>query len=218
MKPSIAPFAHCLIASLLMVSITGTASAQTQAPKQSRSTVGRTISFVGGAAAGLVMHEMGHVVFGAAFGASPRVAPLHYAGIPFFEITHNTVSRRQEFVISSAGFWVQYANSEWILTKRPNIRHESAPFEKGILAFDVATSTLYSAAAFARMGPDARDTRGMAVSLGTHGWPEPVVGVFVLAPAVFDGVRYLKPDAKWAKWASRVSKVTGVALTMMAGK
>jgi hypothetical protein len=180
--------------------------------------VASTLLFLGGAAAGLGIHETGHVIFSATFDANPRVEPLHYGFIPFFKIEHDPVTRRQEFVISSAGFWMQYVDSEWILTARPNLRHEHQPFLKGILAFDLAASTMYSIAAFGQFGPLERDTRGMAVSLGKDGWPEPVVGVIVLAPAALDGYRYLHPESQWAKWASRSAKVASVVLVAFAGR
>jgi hypothetical protein len=182
------------------------------------SIVASTLLFLGGAAAGLGIHETGHVIFSATFDANPRVEPLHYGFIPFFKIEHDPVTRRQEFVISSAGFWMQYVDSEWILTARPNLRHEHQPFLKGILAFDLAASTMYSIAAFGQFGPLERDTRGMAVSLGKDGWPEPVVGLIVLAPAALDGYRYLHPEAQWAKWASRSAKVASVVLVAFAGR
>lgn len=182
------------------------------------SRVTRVLVFFTGAAAGLAVHESGHIMFGEAFGAHPRVRPLEGSAIPFFKIVHDPVSRRKEFAISSAGLWMQYADSEWMLTARPRLRDEHAPFLKGILAFDLATSTMYGIAAFARAGPSERDTRGIAVSLGRTGVPEPRVGLLVLAPAVLDGYRFLKPDSRWAAWASRSVKVASVILTMAAGK
>jgi hypothetical protein len=44
--------------------------------------------------------------------------------------------------------------------------------------------------------------------------PEPFIGAVVLAPAVFDTIRYFKPDATWAKWASRAAKVRSVLLVI----
>jgi hypothetical protein len=178
------------------------------------SSLRRTVTFLGGGAAGLVMHEAGHLVTGVSFGAHPRVAPLADGPVPFFVISHDDVSRRREFVISSSGFWVQHAVSEWILSARPNLAREQAPFLKGVLAFNVGTSVVYSVAAFARSGPSERDTRGMAASLGHHGAPEPFVGALVLAPALLDGYRYLKPNSAWAKWTSRGCKVAAVLLTV----
>ena len=157
-------------------------------------------------------------MFGAAFGAHPRVRPLEHSPIPFFKIVHDAVSPRKEFAISSAGLWMQYADSEWMLTKRPHLRDEHAPFLKGMLAFDLATSTMYSVAAFARAGPSERDTHGIAASLGRTGAPEPAVGLMVLAPAVLDGYRYMRPEARWAAWASRSVKIASVLLILRAGR
>lgn len=174
--------------------------------------------FLGGAATGFVVHEAGHVIFSVAFDAHPRARRLDYGHIPFFAIGHDPVTRRQEFVISSSGFWMQHASSEWVLTARPDLARERGPFLKGLLAFNIGASLVYSAAAFGRFGPPERDTLGMATTLGEDGVPEPVVGVFILAPAVLDGYRYLHPKSRWAKWASRGAKVAGVALTIVAGK
>jgi len=200
-----------------------TPSAQTPAssvpaPSDQPSIVASTLLFFTGAAAGLAIHESGHLLFGAIFDANPRVEPLRYGFIPFFKIGHDPVTRREEFVISSAGFWMQYVDSEWILAAKPDLRHEHQPLLKGILAFDLGASTVYSIAAFGEFGPLERDTRGMAVSLGKDGWPEPFVGAIVLAPAVLDGYRYFHPDATWAKWASRGAKIASVVLVAAAGK
>lgn len=190
--------------------------APTAAAAQSR--VRKTFSLLAGAASGLVVHETGHVTTGALFGAHPNTKPIHYAGIPFFAITHEPVSRRKEFVISSAGFWMQHAGSEWLLTRRPHLRDESAPFLKGILVFNIATSAMYAGAAIGKIGPLERDPLGMSKSLGKSGWPEPVVGAFILTPALLDGYRYFYPDQKWAAWTSRGMKVAFMALTLVAGR
>jgi hypothetical protein len=166
--------------------------------------------FLAGAGLGLVMHESGHLVFDAIFGADPRIKGVRFGPFPFFAITHRSdLSPRREFAISSAGFWVQDLSSEWILTRRPSIRDAHAPIAKGVLAFNVLNSTGYAMVAFARAGPFERDTRGMAASAGVD---ERAIGALVLAPAVFDAVRYFKPDARWAKWASRAAKAGSVLL------
>lgn len=166
--------------------------------------------FLLGGAIGLATHEAGHLLFDAIFDAKPSVRRVEFHGIPFFAITHPPgLSPRQELAISSAGFWVQHAESEWLLSRRPHLRDEHAPLEKGVLAFDVLASGAYAAAAFAKTGPAERDTRGIAESARID---ERWVGAMVLAPAAFDTVRYFKPDAQWAKWASRASKVGFVLL------
>jgi hypothetical protein len=174
--------------------------------------------FLAGGASGLVVHEAGHVMTGLAFDAHPRARRLNYGPIPFFSIQHDTVTRRREFVITSSGFWMQHAGSEWLLTARPDLKSERAPFLKGVLAFNLAASAVYSVAAFGRFGPPERDTRAMAAALGHDGIPEPIVGLMVIAPAALDGYRYLNPGSAWAKWASRGAKIFGVVLTVAAGR
>ncbi|TAK15533.1 MAG: hypothetical protein EPO35_07280 [Acidobacteria bacterium] len=176
------------------------------------------VRFLAGGVTGLTVHESGHVLTSAMFSAHPGTRPINYAGIPFFTVTHNQVSRKKEFVISSAGLWMQHAGSEWLLTARPNLRHESAPFLKGMFVFNTATSAVYTAAALGRLGPLERDTLGMATSLGRAGWREPVVGIFVAAPAALDVYRYFRPDQKWAAWASRGTKAAFMALVLFAGR
>jgi len=166
--------------------------------------------FLAGATAGLAAHESGHLLFDDIFGAHPGVKKVSFHGLPFFAITHDSgLPPRREFVIDSAGFWVQEATNEVILARRPNLRRERAPFVKGVFAFNVGASIGYAGAAFARTGPAERDTRGMADSLR---WKEPWVGVLILIPAVLDTVRFYHPDARWAAWGSRGAKIGGVVL------
>jgi hypothetical protein len=173
------------------------------------SAIGR---FLAGAAVGLVAHESGHLLFDGIFQADPGLKKVSFHGLPFFAITHKSgLSPRQEFVIDSAGFWVQEATNEYILSRRPHLRRERAPFVKGVFAFNVGASVAYAGAAFARTGPDERDTRGMAESLR---WKEPYVGLLILIPAVLDAVRFYHPEARWAAWGSRASKIGGVALIL----
>jgi len=179
----------------------------TQSVQSTASTVG---GFLLGGAAAFGAHEGGHLLFDAIFQAHPGVKKVSFDGIPFFAVTHDFgLSDRQEFVIDSAGFWVQEGTNEWLLHKHPDLRHEHKPFLKGAFAFNVLASVAYAGAAFARTGPAERDTRGMADAL--H-WKEPYVGLLILAPAILDAVRYYKPDAKWAAWGSRGAKITGVLL------
>ena len=159
---------------------------------------------------GFAAHESGHLFFDVIFDADPGVKRVEYHGIPFFAITHRSgLSPKREFTISSAGFWVQHGGSEWLLTRRPNLRREHAPFAKGILAFNVLTSMAYAGAALARTGPFERDTRGIASSVRID---ERWVGTMLLVPAVFDTYRYFAPEQKWAVWVSRAAKVGMVLL------
>lgn len=152
-------------------------------------------------------HESGHILTGIAFDADPGFKRLDYGLIPFFAVTHNPVSRRREYLISSSGFLAQHLASEWILGRRP-----AGSFEKGWLAFNLATSAVYTVAALGGVGPPERDTRGMALTAGENGLSERAIGVLILVPAVLDGVRYAKADPAWARWSSRAVKAGLVLL------
>ncbi len=165
-----------------------------------------------GGAAGLGLHEAGHLVANWAFEEKVVVKKVNYKGIPFFALAHAPdLSPRREYVVSSAGFWTQYLYSEQILTHHPNLKDEKSPFRKGMLTFHVVTSLVYAGAALGRTGPIERDTRGMASSRRID---ERWIGVMVLAPAILDVYRYFNADARWATWASRGVKMGSVALVL----
>lgn len=187
--------------------------AQTPPPAEARARrAPAVLRFLGGAALALGIHEGAHVSADLSFGATPRVKRVDFHGIPFFAITpEGDLSRRQQFVIASAGFWAQHAGSEWILSQESHLRDRSAPLRKGMLAFNVLASAAYAGAAFARTGPHERDTLGMADGARMD---ERAIGALLLAPAVLDTVRYYKPGAKWATWASRGVKIGLVVLVV----
>jgi hypothetical protein len=174
-------------------------------PPTPPSTGKQAVLFLGGGAIGLAAHEAGHVIADFAFGEKPGLQKVDFHGLPFFAITHRSGRpAREEFVISSAGFWVQHATNEWLLTRRPQLKSEQAPLTKGVFAFNVLASVAYAGAAFAKTGPTERDTRGMAASARID---ERWIGALILAPALLDGWRYYHPNAKWAAWSSRGVKL-----------
>jgi len=183
------------------------------APAPSTATSSRGVwAFLGGAATGLGAHELGHLLFNVVFDAEPGVKRISFKGVPFFAITHRRdLSPRREYAVSSAGLWVQHAASEWILTHEPDLRDRDAPFRKGWLAFNTATSAVYAGAALARGGPPERDTRSMAASRGLD---ERWMGILILGPAVLDALRYFRPGSEWATWTSRGMKVGLVLLVL----
>jgi len=187
-------------------------NADTEKPSARRAET--TLAFLGGAATAFGAHEGSHLLFDALFDARPGAKRVDYGGIPFFAITHHPVSRRREFIISSAGFWTQQGIDEWLLTSRPTLRREHAPFMKGMLAFNVTASVMYSGAALTRTGPPERDTRGMAAASGRRGIDERWIGALVLTPAALDAYRYFAPHARWAAWTSRAVKVGMVLMVM----
>jgi hypothetical protein len=170
------------------------------------------LKLTGGAAIAFGAHEAAHLMFDLAFGANPHLKKVNLGGIPFFAIAHRgDLSRRREYIISAAGFWSQYAGTELILSRRPNLRHQRAPVEKGLLAFHVVTSAGYGVVALLRAGPGERDTRGMAFGARMD---ERAIGGLILAPAILDAIRYTRPSARWVAWASRAAKLGTVALLL----
>jgi hypothetical protein len=163
-----------------------------------------------GAFAGFLGHESGHVIANYALNTDLYLKSVHYGPIPFFTIQPGRpLSNREHYITASAGFNAQHIINELLLTKHPNLREEDKPFLKGIVNFNFWLTMGYAATAFAGTGPDERDTKGMADSLG---WNERWVGAMILVPTVLDTYRYKHPDAKWAKIASRISKIAIIGL------
>lgn len=202
--------ALCLAAPRL-VTAQDPAPSSEQTPQNSR--IRSALEGVAGGALGLALHESAHLAFGWSFDASPRLERVSYAGIPFFAITHDPVSPVREFAISSAGFWMQHASTELLLSRRPQLRHEHAPIVKGMFAFNILVSVMYSGAAVFRTGPAERDTRSIAASARIA---EPWVAPLLLAPAALDTVRYFSPQNRGARWASRAVKLAGVVMILKA--
>ena len=113
-------------------------------------TLEAAVKLIGGAAVGLGLHESAHVVADVASGVAPGLKKVTFGPIPFFAITHDAVPPAREFVISSAGFWMQHVVNEYLFATHPTLLDEHAPVLKGILAFNILTSVAYSSAAFAR--------------------------------------------------------------------
>ncbi len=133
----------------------------------------------------------GHLVFNLLFDADPGLA----AGrLPRHPVLRDHAPRagltpRRELIISSAGFWVQHAGSEWLLTRRPRLRRERAPFAKGVLAFNVLASAALRRRRLrehrARGARHARHRHRRAASTSAGS------GAMILAPAVLDALALL---------------------------
>jgi hypothetical protein len=189
---------------LLVFLATPLPTAAQDAPAESAPALPRWMSLGAGAAVGFLTHESGHLALDLAFGADPGLRAVDFHGIPFFAISHRSgLPRRQEFLISWAGFGTQHVTSEWLLSRRPELRRRGRPLEKGLLAFHVLCSAAYGVAAFPRTGPSERDTRGLASSARVD---ERWIGALVVAPAALDTYRYFHPRARWAAWTSRAMK------------
>jgi hypothetical protein len=191
------------------VTLIALCSSQAFAQESASSRFGKVLL---GGAAGLGIHESGHLIADWAFNEKVTIKKVDWKGIPFFALSHAPdLSPRREYVVSSGGFWAQYLYSEQILTHHPHLKDERSPFLKGMLTFHVVTSLVYAGAALAETGPIERDTRGMASSRRIS---ERWIGVMVLAPSILDTYRYFNPDARWAAWASRASKMGTVLIVI----
>jgi hypothetical protein len=189
-----------------------TAPPAEQAEQKVQTRTTGAVKFLAGAAFALLIHESGHLAFDEIFDAQPHLESVHFGPLPFFAITPTRpLSSRQLFTVASAGFWAQEISSEWLLPKHRDLRHEDAPFAKGMLAFDVLTSIGYAAVGFAEAGPAQRDTRGMASGAAV---PERAIAVIVLAPAVLEAYRYYRPQSAWARWAMRAVEAGSVLLVI----
>jgi len=101
-----------------------------------------------------------------------------------------------------------------VLTAHPNLREQRRPYLKGLLAWQLLSSAVYTVAALGKVGPPERDTRGMAASLGVS---ERWIGALLVVPAACDAWRYFDPDARWPRWLSRAVKV-GLVLAVIGAR
>ncbi|MEI6225144.1 MAG: hypothetical protein WCS72_10345 [Deltaproteobacteria bacterium] len=175
-----------------------------------------------------VVHEACHGVANLAMGNVPTIEPVQFLGFfPFFAVSPNVscrdgscVRRNGEpflpgprglsFIVSS-GILCQEITDEIILTERPRIRYETAPFLKGMLLFNTAASVAYGIANLAGIEPPEGDLRGLDRSSGV---PHGVFAALVLSTAALDVARYFLPDVTWIPWVSRGSKVVMVGLVV----
>jgi hypothetical protein len=173
-----------------------------------------TLKFLAGAGVAFVSHESGHLAMNLIFQDHPYLSGVQFGPIPFFAVSHHDdIPKAQVFAVTSAGFWVQEAMNEWILGRHPHLRAEHRPMMKGALAFNVIMPAGYAIAGAFGFGPPERDPRSMADAARVS---QPVIGMFVLVPALLDGYRYFHPEARWPAWVSRAVKIGSVALVLRA--
>ncbi len=189
-----------------------TITLSTSQPASRRMWAGDPAEFFKGAFTGFIGHEGGHLLTNLALGTHCDLKGVGFGGIPFFTIEPGReLSPREHYLTASAGFNVQHIINEWLLVRHPNLREEDKPFLKGLATFNFWLTVGYAATAFAGYGPDERDTKGMADSLG---WSEDSIRALIITPTLLDAYRYKHPQAKWAKHASRITKllILGLAL------
>jgi hypothetical protein len=169
--------------------------------------------FALGAASAFVGHELGHVVTDVFFGKSISFVRVDLGPFPFFAIQPCcNLTKREDYVIGSAGFLVGDVSSELILQIAPRLRSRRHAFLKGVLMFDIVLALGYAVTGFAGIGPAQSDVNTMARGLGVPPWQ---VGLMLAVPAAIDLYRYLVPRSVWAPWTSVTSKslLLGAAFT-----
>jgi len=193
-------------------------------------TWGRAAFFVGGAVSALAAHESCHILANLAMGNRPGFAPVTFLGfIPYFAITPSIHCQGEEctkrngesfgpgrpglYTIVSAGIQCQQYEDEILLTWRPGLRMDDAPFRKGMLALNTLLSIGYVLANWMGVEPTDGDIQGIHRDGGA---PRFVVSSMILGIAAVDIVRYYYPHARWLAWLNRMAKlsVTGIAFTM----
>ena len=191
-------------------------------------TVGSVALTATGFVTAFVVHEACHAVANLAMGNVPTLEPVRFLGfLPFFAVSPNIQCRdgacvkangdpflpgpRGYAVIVTSGLLCQEITDEIILSTRPGIRHETAPFLKGMLLFNTAASVAYGIANLTRIEPPQGDLYGFdQVSRLPHG----VFAAVILGTAALDVARYFLPDVAWLPWVSRGSKAVTVGLVL----
>lgn len=169
--------------------------------------------FALGALSGFAGHEMGHMMQDVFFGKTVRFVPVYLGKIPFFAIQPCcNLTRREEWVIGSAGFNVGDVSSELILQLAPRLRSHRHAYLKGVLMFDILLAAGYAVTAFANIGPPQSDVETMSRGLNVPAWE---VGTMLIVPAALDMYRYFVPGSVWAPWTSIAAKsaLLGVGFT-----
>lgn len=173
---------------------------------------GNPAQFFAGAFVGFLGHETGHLITNTAMNTNPFLKSVNYGPIPFFTIEPSRpLTRHEHYITSSAGFNATNIIDEWLLTSHPRLSQENKPFLKGVASVNFWVNVGYAATAFAGTGPNERDTKGMADSLGCGEW---AVGAMILVPTGLDTYRYKHPDAKWAATLSRIAKLYMIFLAV----
>jgi hypothetical protein len=186
--------------------------------------------FAGGAVTALAAHESCHLVANLALGNRPGFEPVTFMGfIPYFAIVpsihceggdctkrngeHFWAGRPGLYTIVSAGIQCQQYEDEIILSQRPGLRMDSAPFRKGMLTFNTLLSIGYVIANWTGVEPTDGDIRGIHRDGGA---PRFLVSSMIIGIAAVDIARYYYPHARWLTWLNRVAKlsVTGIAFAM----
>lgn len=161
--------------------------------------------FALGALTALIVHESSHLVLDGVLRAHPTFVPVRLGRVPFFAIQPNRIrSDRQLYAITMMGFLAEAITNDIVLSRRPHLSTQHAPFLEGMLGFNAGLDIGYAITGLANVGPPQSDVNSMARAARIPRW---AVGLMLLVPTAFDIVRYAAPDAKWAPWVSRGARL-----------
>jgi len=182
---------------------------------------------VAGALTGFLAHETGHIFANLMLGNNPHFEGTMVLGfVPFVVVSPGisckgercvdrsgdpfSAGRRGTFFIVTAGFHVQHVLDEVLLGTQPALRTRVAPFQKGMLLFNLFLSCLYAGGAFTGL----EDPHGDLVNAATlSGFEEAWLASLLLMPVALDTYRFFVPSSRWAPWASRGAKAALFGLT-----
>ena len=171
-------------------------------------------------------HETGHIFANLMMGNNPHFeGTLVFGFVPFVVVSpgitcrgercvdrsgeHFAGGRRGNYFIVTAGFHVQHLLDEVLLGAEPNLRTRAAPFQKGMLLFNLFLSCLYAGGAFTGL----EDPHGDLVNAATlSGFHEAWLASLLLVPVALDAYRFFVPSSRWSPWVSRGAKAALLGL------
>lgn len=189
--------------------------------------VWRTVGLgVAGALTAFLAHETGHVFANLMMGNNPHFeGTMVFGAIPFVVVSPGIdcdpapcrdrsgerfrAGRRGNFFIVTAGFHVQHLLDEVLLSQEPALKSRYAPFQKGMLLFNLFLSCLYAGGAFTGL----EDPHGDLVNASelSH-FREAWLASLLLVPVALDTYRFFVPASRWSPWVSRGAKAALLGL------
>lgn len=198
-------------------------------PEETHSLAATLALGAAGVLSGFLFHESGHVIANLMLGNVPHLKGTMTLGfIPFFVINPGIrctgdhcikrnghtlpLGRNGSFLIDTAGFEVQHIINEFILSLNPTLAEQYAPYQQGLLAFNIFLSALYASAGLTGLEDPHGDLRTASDRMRIN---ERLAAVFLLIPAGLDVYRFFRPNATWAVWASRGTKTAMLGITFI---
>ncbi|MET0343289.1 MAG: hypothetical protein ABW252_19930 [Polyangiales bacterium] len=179
-----------------------------------------------GALTAFLAHETGHVFANLMMGNNPQFeGTMVFGAIPFVVVSPGIdcdptpctdrggerfrAGRRGNYFIVTAGFHVQHLLDEVLLSREPSLKSRYAPFQKGMLLFNLFLSCLYAGGAYTGL----EDPHGDLVNAAeTSRFREAWLASLLLVPVAMDTYRFFVPSSRWSPWVSRGAKAALLGL------